>query len=75
MLKLFSKIGGWSVIADLVIGTIDNDETIRILSAESIRNWKRQVTNLFIIPKQEDIENGKSALSLASKVLEEKKIF
>lgn len=75
MLKLFSKIGGWSVIADLVIGTIDNDETIRILSAESIRNWKRQVTNLFIIPKQEDIENGKSALSLASKVLEEKKYF
>ena len=32
MLKMFNNVGGWTTVADIIIGTIDENESIRNLS-------------------------------------------
>ena len=47
MLKLFNKIGGWTVIPDLMIGTIDENENIRQLALGYLQIWRVKAIRLF----------------------------
>src|SRR5690606_17368647 len=47
MLKLFSKVGKWTTIADIMIGTIDENENIRQLSLGYLQQWRNKGTSYF----------------------------
>ena len=75
MLKLFSNIGGWSTIPDLMIGAIDENENIRQLAFGYLQRWKTEATNLYRTPKQGELERAKQVFIFAHKTLEDKQYF
>jgi HEAT repeat protein len=75
MLSMFGNIGGWTTIADIVMGTIDENEHIRNLSLGYLQLWKAKVIRLFTQPKAEELERARKIFSFAFDVHEEKKYF
>jgi HEAT repeat protein len=75
MLKLFSKVGKWATIADIMIGTIDENESIRQLSLAYLQRWKNKATSYFTKAKQEELESANQLFRYAFEVHEEKKYF
>ena len=74
MLKLFNKVGGWTAIPDLMIGTIDENENIRQLALGYLHIWRTRAVRLFSTPKLEEIERAKKVFNLVNEI-HEKKIF
>ena len=75
MLKLFSKIGKWTTIADIMIGTIDEDENIRNYSLGLIQRWRNKATSYFTKPMLNELERANQVFRLAYEIHEEKKYF
>lgn len=75
MLKLFSKIGRWATIADIILGTIDENENIRNLSVGYVNKWKNEATTFFTEPKAGDLERANQIFKFAFEMHEEKKYF
>ena len=75
MLKLFSKIGKWTTIADIMIGTIDNNENIRNISLGYLQQWKRKATTHFTKPKQGELERANQVFRFANEIHQDKKYF
>ncbi|MEO6722261.1 MAG: HEAT repeat domain-containing protein [Ferruginibacter sp.] len=75
MLKLFSKIGGWPVIGDIIVGTIDEDEKIRRLSLAYLQRWKKRSVKYFIQPKDGELERANKILNHALNIHDEKKYY
>lgn len=75
MLKLFSKIGKTTTIADIMIGTIDENEDVRQISFNYLQQWRNKATTYFTQPKQEDIERANQIFRFAYELHEEKKYF
>lgn len=75
MLKLFSKVGKWTTIADIMIGTIDENENIRQLSFDYLQQWRNKATSYFTSPQQGELERANQIFRFAFEVHEEKKYF
>ncbi|WP_044206980.1 hypothetical protein [Flammeovirga sp. OC4] len=75
MLKLFTKVGGWAVIPDLMIGTIDQNEKVRQLAFDYLQIWKTRAVRLFLTPKQVEIERAKQIFSYVNEVHQDKNYF
>jgi len=75
MLKMFNSIGGWATVADIIIGTIDENENIRNLSLGFLQIWKAKAVRLFTQPKPEELERAKKIFNFAFEMHEEKKYF
>ncbi|MPR36322.1 HEAT repeat domain-containing protein [Salmonirosea aquatica] len=75
MLKLFNKVGGWTAIPDLMIGTIDENENIRQLAFEYLQIWRARAVRLFSTPKQGEIERAKQVFNFVSEKQEDKQYF
>lgn len=75
MLKLFSKVGKWTTIADIIIGTIDENENIRQLSLGYLQQWRNKATSYFTEPKQGELERANQLFQFAFEVHEEKRYF
>lgn len=75
MLKLFSKVGGWTAIPDLMIGTIDENEYVRKLAFGYLQIWRAQAVRLFSTPRQEEIERAKQIFNFVNKTHEDKLYF
>jgi HEAT repeat protein len=75
MLKLFSKIGRWTTIADIMIGTIDENEDIRQLSLGYLQQWRTKATSYFTQPKPGELERANQIFKFAFEMHEEKKYF
>ena len=75
MLSLFNKIGGWSSISDLILGTIDENENIRQLALAYVQIWKDRAVRLFTTPRQDEIERATQILIFAKEIHENKKYF
>lgn len=75
MLKLFNKIGGWTAIPDLMIGTIDENENIRQLAFGYLKIWRARAVRLFSTPKQGEIERAKQIFNFAYETHEDKQYF
>lgn len=75
MLKLFSIIGRWTTIADIMIGTIDENENIRQLSLGYLQQWRNKASSYFTQPKQVELERANQIFKLAFGMHEEKKYF
>jgi HEAT repeat protein len=52
ILKLYSKIGGYDVFPDLLIGTIDKIESIRNQSNLYVHKWKSEAISMFSKPNE-----------------------
>lgn len=75
MLKLFNKVGGWTAIPDLMIGTIDENENIRQLAFGYLQIWRASAVRLFSIPKQGEIERAKTIFNYVNETHEDKQYF
>ncbi|ATL45733.1 hypothetical protein COR50_00360 [Chitinophaga caeni] len=75
MLKLFSKVGKWTTIADIMIGTIDENENIRQLSLGYLQQWRIKATSYFTQPKQDELERANQMFQFAFERHEEKQYF
>jgi HEAT repeat protein len=75
MLGLFSKIGRWATIADIMIGTIDENENLRQLSLGYLYQWKNKATSYFTQPKHGELERANQIFKFAFEMHEEKKYF
>lgn len=75
MLKFFNKVGGWTAIPDLMIGTIDENENIRQLASSYLQIWRTRAVKLFSTPKQGDVERAKQIFSFVNEIHEEKQYF
>ena len=75
MLKMFSNIGGWTTLADIIIGSIDENENIRNLSLDYLQMWKTKAVRLFTHPKTGELERLKKIFNFAFDIHEDKKYF
>lgn len=75
MLKMFGRIGGWTTLADIMLGTIDENEGIRNLSVEYLQRWRQNAARLFIQPKPHERERTRQVLNFAFTVHEDKRYF
>lgn len=75
MLKLFNKVGGWTAIPDLMIGTIDENENIRQLAFGYLQIWRTRAVRLFSTPKQGEIERAKQIFSFVNETHQDKQYF
>lgn len=75
MLKLFNKVGGWTAIPDLMIGTIDENENIRQLAFGYLQIWRARAARLFSTPKQGEIERAKQIFNFVNETHEDKQYF
>jgi len=72
MISLFARIGGWAVIADLVLGLIDNNEETKQLSYDKIKRWLINTRGIFIGPEQADADRANQVIRFAAEILKEK---
>ncbi|RPD44204.1 HEAT repeat domain-containing protein [Paracnuella aquatica] len=75
MLKLFNRVGGWTAIPDLMIGTIDENENIRQLAFGYLQIWRARAARLFATPKQGEIERAKQVFDFVNEIHEDKQYF
>lgn len=75
MLKLFNKVGGWTAIPDLMIGTIDENEMIRQLACAYLQIWKARAVKLFTSPKKGELDRAKLIFSYVKETHEHKQYF
>ena len=75
MLKFFSKVGKWTTIADIMIGTVDENENIRQLSLSFLQQWRNKATSYFTQPKQGELERANQIFRFAFELHEGKKYF
>ena len=64
MLKMFNNTGGWTTVADIMIGTIDENENIRNLSFGYLQMWKAKAVRLFTQPKADELERAKKIFKI-----------
>lgn len=75
MLKLFNKVGDWTAIPVLMIGTIDENENIRQLAFGYLQIWRTRAVRLFSTPKQGEIERAKQIFSFVNETHQDKQYF
>ena len=65
----------WTAIADIIIGTIDNNEDIRKQSYLYLEGWRKQSINLYTKAKPDELDRIKRVYGLACQIHDEKKYF
>ena len=75
VLKLFSHIGGWQVIPDILAGTVDENSEIRDLSLTYLDLWKIRSNRVFVRPKSSDLEKAKETYKFAFELHQGKRYF
>lgn len=75
MLKLFAKTGGWAVLPDIMIGTVDESKNIRYTAYDYLIQWKVRANRLFITPAAKDLERAKRVFAMASELHDQKNYF
>ncbi|RYG54418.1 MAG: hypothetical protein EOO01_01625 [Chitinophagaceae bacterium] len=58
-LKIFSTVGGWSVIGDLLLALGEENINVQNLAWQLIRKWMSNATRLFTTPSRVDIERAR----------------
>jgi hypothetical protein len=77
ILKFFSisTIGAWASLGDLILGSIDANESVRNLSVEYIRLWKLRAINLFTKPTNDEFKRIIKIHGLANDIHEKRAFF
>lgn len=72
MLSLFARVGGWPVIADLLLGLIDNNDHVRQLSHDAVQRWRSRAIHLFMRPEAADVDRANRVIRLVDEISKEK---
>lgn len=75
MLRLFSHAGGWSVAADLMLGTIDPDLSVRNYSLRALQDWRKSTVHLFSALSAADRERALTILRFATEIHDQHRYF
>lgn len=75
ILKLFSLVGGYSSLPDLLIGTVDESESIRNRARQYVQQWKSEAISMFIKPSTDDRERIHKVFLYVNQIHIEKKHF
>ncbi|MFT3934979.1 MAG: hypothetical protein QM726_15240 [Chitinophagaceae bacterium] len=75
MLKMFNNIGGWTALADIILGTIDENEKVRDVSSEYLKVWENKAVRLFTKPKVNELERTREIFRFAFERHDDKKYF
>lgn len=75
MPKLFQRLGSWSAVPELMIGTIHEKEDIRRVSLGYLRRWKSKAVNFYLGPEKEELERARKVFRFAYETHEEKQYF
>jgi HEAT repeat protein len=58
ILRLYNKIGGWTIVADLLLALHDESEGIQNLGWQLLEKWKSKATRLFTTPPATEMERA-----------------
>lgn len=58
LLQLYFRKGGWPVVADLLLGTMDEQSNIQNLSWQLLEAWRLKAQKLFTVPDTNDIRHA-----------------
>ncbi|NML39898.1 hypothetical protein HHL17_22045 [Chitinophaga sp. G-6-1-13] len=75
MLRFFSYTGGWKVAADLMLGTIDPDQSIRDYSLPALLRWQRSTVYLYPPLSAADRERALTILRFATEMHDQHQYF
>ena len=75
ILKLFSRIGGYSSFPDLLIGTIDKSESVRNQARLYIQKWKSEAVSMFSKPNENEKKRAKKVFNFVNEAHIENKYF
>lgn len=75
ILKLFSRIGGYSSFPDLLIGTIDKSELVRKQARLYVQKWKSEAISMFSKPTIDEQEKAIKVFNFVNEAHNEKKYF
>ncbi|WP_020527079.1 hypothetical protein [Flexithrix dorotheae] len=75
ILNLFSQIGGFTGFPDLLIGTIDQNETVRKKAIVFLNKWKQEAVHLYKAPTDEEKLRALKVYKLVNETHQEKKYF
>lgn len=75
ILKLFSRIGGYSSFPDLLIGTIDKSESVRNQARLYVQKWKSEAISMFSKPTVDEQERALKVFNFVNEAHIEKKYF
>jgi hypothetical protein len=62
VLKVYKRIGGWRVVANIIDALTDEHDGVRDLAWEILGKWRIQATRLFTVASAEDIDRASKAL-------------
>jgi HEAT repeat protein len=69
ILLLYSKIGGWVTIADIIMALTDEYNEVQNLAWQLLYQWKQRAVNLFTTPQKEDFARAKQMLDATDTTL------
>ncbi|SEA27967.1 hypothetical protein SAMN05192529_11276 [Arachidicoccus rhizosphaerae] len=75
MLNLFSLIGNWVALPDLMLGTISEEENLRLLSCNYLLVWQKRATNMYTKPTSKDLERANKVFQYVFETHETKQYF
>lgn len=75
MIRIFALVGRWTAVADIMIGTIDEDIAIRQFSADHLQKWKVKATSFFTQPTPAERERSRQVFNVVYKVHEQEHFF
>lgn len=55
LLKMFSKVGGWLTLPDIIIATADQNEEIRKIAVLNLNKWQSKSIQLFTVPSKNEL--------------------
>lgn len=75
ILSMFDHIGGWKIIPDIILGTIDEEPDIRELSKEYLSLWRSRSARIFTKPPPDELEQARHAYESAFRIHEKENYF
>lgn len=75
ILKLFSRIGGYSSFPDLLIGTIDKSEAVRNQAILYMQKWKNEAVSMFSKPTDDERKRAIKVFNFVNETHIEKNYF
>ncbi len=75
ILRLFSRIGGYAAFPDLLLGTIDKNETIRNHANLYVQKWRQEATSMFKQPTTEEKNRALKVFEYVKEVHQQKSYF
>jgi hypothetical protein len=66
ILILYNRIGGWMVIADILLALMDVDQEIRMMAWGYLYKWRQKAVHRFTVPSSKDVARAQEAYEWVS---------